>query len=77
VSGPDRLFRKWASRRRGPSAEELIARAERLANTPRPPDGYPPEWFVEAEHLGDLNAIAIASIRAEMQYPRSVRSTPE
>jgi hypothetical protein len=71
VSGPDSRFRRWFSLKRpaGPSAEELIARAQRLVDTPRPPDGYSLEWCVEAKHVGDLNAIAIAAIRASPQYP--------
>jgi hypothetical protein len=64
VSGPDHRFRRWFfPRPQGPSAEELIARVERLVDTPRPPDGYPLEWCVEAKHIGDLSAIAITAIR--------------
>ena len=70
MPGPHRRFRKRAcTRPRGPSAQELISRAQRLIDTPRPPDGYSVEWCVEAKHLGDLNAIAIAAIRAEPDEP--------
>jgi hypothetical protein len=41
----------------------LIARVERLVDTPRPPDGYSLEWCVEAKHVGDLGAIAITAMR--------------
>jgi hypothetical protein len=70
VSGLDRRFRRRAfTRPRGPSAEDLIARAQRLIETPRPPDGYSVGWCVAAKHLGDLGAIAITAIRAEMDQP--------
>ena len=70
MPGPDRRFCKRAFRRpRGPSAQELVARAQQLIDTPRPPDGYTAAWCVEAKHLGDLNAIAIAAIRDEMDQP--------
>ena len=70
MSGLNRRFlRRACTRPRGPSAEELTTRAQRLIDTPRPPDGYSDEWCVAAKHLGDLNAIAIAAIRAEMDQP--------
>jgi hypothetical protein len=46
------------------SAQELIARAQRLVDTPRPTGGYPLAWHVEALHVGDLNAIAAVALRA-------------
>ena len=68
MSGPDRrLLTRASTRPGGPSAEELIGRAQRLVDTPRPPDGYSVGWCVEAKHLGDLNAIAVAAIRAETE----------
>lgn len=70
MSAPRRRFRKWALwRPQGPRADELIARAQRLADTPRPPDGFSPEWCVEAKHIGDLGAIAITALRTPIQYP--------
>jgi hypothetical protein len=70
VSSPNRRFRKWAFwRPQGPGAEELIARAQRLVDTPRPPDGYSLEWCAEAKHVGDLTAIAITALRVPIQYP--------
>ena len=67
-----RAFRHWSSiRAEEPSAEELIERAQRLSDTPRPPGGHSLEWCVEAKHVGDLNAIAIASLRAPIGAPRS------
>jgi hypothetical protein len=70
VAGPNRRFRKWALwRPQGPDAEELIARAQRLVDTPRPPEGYSLEWCVEAKHVGDLTAIAVTALRDPIQYP--------
>jgi hypothetical protein len=69
VPGPNRRFSKRFTRPRGPSAQQLITRAQRLIDTPRPPNGYSVGWSVEAKHLGDLNAIAITAIRAEMDRP--------
>jgi hypothetical protein len=43
--------------------QELIARAQRLADTPLPAGGYPLAWHVEALHVGDLSAIAVAALR--------------
>jgi hypothetical protein len=44
--------------------EDVLARAERLIDSPRPYDGYPLEWHVEALNVGDLTAIAIVALRA-------------
>jgi hypothetical protein len=75
VSGPNRRFRKWAIwRPQGPGVEDLIARAQRLIDTPRPPDGYTLEWCVEANYVGDLNAIAIAALHAPIEYPAGARA---
>jgi hypothetical protein len=75
VSGPNRRFHKWAIwRPQGPAAEDLIARAQRLIDTPRPPDGYTLEWCVEANHVGDLNAIAIAALHAPIPHPTGARA---
>lgn len=46
------------------SIAELLSRVQRLAETPRPPDGFPPEWQVAAFFLGDAAAIGAAAIRA-------------
>lgn len=43
---------------------ELIARAQRLVDTPQPAEGYPLAWHVEAANVGDLSAFAAASLRA-------------
>jgi hypothetical protein len=48
---------------------EMIARLQRLLDTPRPVGGYPLEWFVEAFYLGDLTAIAALSIRSSKLGP--------
>jgi hypothetical protein len=45
-------------------AQDLIARAQALVDSPRPPGGYPLEWHVEALHVGDLPAIAAISLLA-------------
>jgi len=45
-------------------AEALIERAQDLLDMPRPWDGYPLTWHEEVRHVGDLTAIAIASLRA-------------
>jgi hypothetical protein len=46
------------------SVQNLMARAQRLLDSPRPVGGYPLEWHVEALHVGDLTAIAVAALRA-------------
>lgn len=46
------------------SVEDVLARAERLIDSPRPYDGYPLEWHVEAWNVGDLTAIAMVALRA-------------
>jgi hypothetical protein len=52
------------SRAQGPpyGANDLIGRLQQLLDTPRPVDGYPLEWFVEAWHLGDATALATLSL---------------
>lgn len=52
------------SESRGNGAKELIARAQQLADTPRPISEFPLEWLIEASHVGDLTAVAIAALRA-------------
>jgi hypothetical protein len=75
VAGPNHRFRKWALwRPQDPDAKELIARAQRLADTPRPPEGYPLDWCVEAKHVGDLTAIAVTALREPIQYPAGANS---
>jgi len=44
--------------------QELIARAQGLVDTPRPFDGYPLTWQVEAAHVGDIFTIAVTALRA-------------
>ena len=51
-------------RRSGSFAQEMIDRAQDLADTPRPVQGYPLEWLVEAKHVGDMTAIAILALRS-------------
>jgi hypothetical protein len=46
------------------SVQDLTARAQRLIDLPRPVGGYPLEWHIEALHVGDLTAIAMAGLRS-------------
>jgi hypothetical protein len=46
----------------------LLAGVQRLIDS-RPAGGYPIEWCIQAEHLGDMTAIAAVTIAA-----RSVRT---
>jgi hypothetical protein len=46
-----------------PEVHDLIARAQRLADSPRPQDGYPLRWYVEASLIGDMTAITAAAFR--------------
>jgi hypothetical protein len=58
------LRRRWALRASSARRRELIARLQRLLDMPRPVDGYPLEWFVEASQLGDVTALAMISLRS-------------
>jgi hypothetical protein len=44
--------------------KKLVARAQRLVDAPRPTEGYPLAWHVEAMNVGDMSAIAAESLRA-------------
>jgi hypothetical protein len=46
------------------AVQDVVARAQRLVDSPRPVDGYPLAWHIEASHVGDLTAIAVAAVRA-------------
>jgi hypothetical protein len=46
------------------TVDDVVARAQRLIDSPQPYDGYPLEWHFEALNVGDLTAIAIAALRA-------------
>ena len=56
------------------SVEDVVARAQRLIDTPRPYDGYPLEWQFEALNVGDLTAIAMVALRASSS--NSASETP-
>jgi hypothetical protein len=47
------------------SSDDVITRAQRLIDSPRPYDGYPLEWHYEALNVGDLTAIATAALRED------------
>jgi hypothetical protein len=66
MSGPDPSFRSGTPSSGAESlrrAQDLIARAQRLADTPRPPEGRPLEWYVEALQVGDLTTLAALTLR--------------
>ena len=48
-----------------PTVQDVMARVQRLSETPRPDGGYPLSTHVEAYFLGDMTAIAAAAIRSE------------
>lgn len=43
--------------------QDLITRAQRLIDSPRPVGGYPLAWYVEASHVGDLVVVAATALR--------------
>jgi hypothetical protein len=45
------------------SAGDVVARAQRLIDSPRPYDGFPLDWHYEALNVGDLTAIAMVALR--------------
>jgi hypothetical protein len=47
------------------SSDDVVTRAQNLIDSPRPYDGYPIEWHLEALNVGDLTAIATIALRAE------------
>jgi hypothetical protein len=75
MAGPGR---SEAPQRSGDKAREvaaLMARGQRLAQTPAPPGGRPLEWYVQAYYLGDF--AALAAVRAQESQRRAAeRSTP-
>ena len=48
-----------------PTVRDVMARVQRLSETPRPVGGYSLATHVEAYFLGDITAIAAAAIRSE------------
>lgn len=48
-----------------PTVHQVMARVQRLCETPRPAGGYPLASYVEAYFLGDITAITAAAIRSE------------
>jgi hypothetical protein len=53
-----------------PSIQDLIARAQRLVESPRPEDGYPLKWYVEASLIGDITAITAAALHSDALLQR-------
>jgi hypothetical protein len=50
--------------REEPSPQDLLAKAQELVDD-RPDDGsHPLEWAVPAHYLGDMNALAVVSLRS-------------
>jgi hypothetical protein len=49
--------------------QDVIARVQRLADSPRPAGGYPLAWHVEAAAAGDVTAIAVAVLRGARSRP--------
>jgi len=49
----------------GPAAEDLLARAQELVDAEPAEAGHPLEWAVPAYYLGDMTALAIASLRSD------------
>lgn len=47
-----------------PDVQDLIARAQHLVDLPRPADGYPLTWYVEAALIGDSTAITAAALQS-------------
>ena len=47
-----------------PDVGELIVRAQRLVDSPRPEDGYPLRWYIEAALIGDSTAITAAALQS-------------
>ena len=56
------------------SVEDVVLRAQRLIDSPRPYDGYPLEWHFEALNVGDLTAIAMVALSASSS--NSASDTP-
>jgi hypothetical protein len=49
----------------GPAVKELLARAQELVDAKPAEAGHPLEWAVPAYYLGDMTALAIASLRSD------------
>jgi hypothetical protein len=48
-----------------PTVHQVMARVQRLCETPRPEGRFPLASYVEAYFLGDITAITAAAIRSE------------
>ena len=46
-------------------ADEVVARLQELVDARPAESGYPLEWAVPAYFLGDMNALAVLSLRSE------------
>ncbi len=49
--------------------QALVSRGQRLVDTPRPASGDSLAWYIEAQFVGDLTAIAAATLHAISPAP--------
>jgi len=49
----------------GQTVKDLLARVQGLVDAAPAEAGHPLEWAVPAYHLGDMSALAIASLRSD------------
>jgi hypothetical protein len=49
--------------------QALVSRGQRLVDTPRPASGDSLAWYIEAQFVGDLTAIAAAALHAISPAP--------
>jgi hypothetical protein len=62
---PESDPRTGKTQRQLPTVHQVMARVQRLCETPRPEGRFPPASYVEAYFLGDITAITAAAIRSE------------
>jgi hypothetical protein len=49
--------------------EALMARGQRLVDAPRPARGESLAWYIEAQLVGDLSALAAAALHKNVLTP--------
>lgn len=62
---PNSDLRTGTTQGQPPTVHEVMARVQRLCETPKPGGRYPFASYVEAYFLGDITAITAAAIRSE------------